>query len=112
MKLFRRLSAVTLLLCAHASAMAAATDWIPATTIMQVSNGWTGEQFVVILASGVSTCPGGANEYTISTDHKAYKDMVAMALTAFATGATVLIRPDGTCLGNNRAAILELRLVR
>ena len=101
-----------LLLCAHTSAQAAATDWIPATTIIQVSNGWYGEQFVIIVASGISTCPGGANEYTVSTNHKAYKDMVAIALTAFATGSTVLIRPDGSCLDNNRAAILELRLVR
>jgi hypothetical protein len=101
-----------LLLCAHTYAQAAGTDWIPATTIMQVSNGWDGEQFVVIVANGSSMCPGGTNEYTISINHKAYKDMVALALTAFATGATVLIRPDGACLDNNRATILELRLAR
>ena len=29
------------------------------TTIVQLVNGWAGEQFAVIVAAGTSTCPGG-----------------------------------------------------
>jgi hypothetical protein len=82
------------------------------TTIVQMANGWNGEQMAIIVASGTSSCPAGPNEYSVRKTHPAYNDIVAMALTAFASGASVVVRPDGTCIDNNRAAILELRLVK
>ncbi len=92
------------------SGLAGSQSFIPPTTIVQVANGWVGEQFVIVVAAGSSTCPAGPNEYTIPSTSAAYKDVVAIAIAAFSTGSSVLIRPDGTCFQNNRAVLLELRL--
>jgi len=89
-----------------------AQEFIAPTSIQQISNGWSGEQVGITVARGSSPCPFGTNEYAIDKNHAAYKELVSLALLAFATDAKILIRPNGTCLANQRAAILELRLVK
>src|SRR5262245_7085421 len=101
----RRFISVTTLALAI-STLTYAQSVVGPTTIVQMGNGWAGEQMAIIVASGNSTCPAGPNEYSVRKTHPAYNDIVAMALTAFASGASVIVRPDGTCIDNNRAAIL------
>jgi hypothetical protein len=81
-------------------------------TIVQIANGWTGEQLAIIVSGGASPCPLGPNEYAISSTHPAYKELVSMAMLAFAADIRVLIRLDGTCVANQRGSILELRPVK
>jgi hypothetical protein len=107
-----RRSALAIVTAVAISTLAYAQTVVGPTTIVQMGNGWAGEQMAIIVANGTSPCPGGPNEYSVRKTHPAYNDIVAMALTAFASGASVIIRTDGTCIDNNRAAILELRLVK
>lgn len=92
--------------------MAQAQTATSPTTLQQVANGWSGEQFATTLAAGSSTCPGGPNEYTIPKTAQAYRDVVAMALAAFTSGSSVIVKTDGSCFQNNRAVVLELRLIK
>lgn len=80
-----------------------------------VENGWLGEGLALQLSgSGVAGCPSSQlTEFAVDKDHPAYKDMVAIALTAFGLGSQIeLVVEPGVCLFGGRTKVVAIRLRR
>jgi hypothetical protein len=86
----------------------------PTAKIILIENGWYGEGLALITdGAGVSGCAGGPTQFAIDAGHPAYKDMVAMALTAFSSGSNVQMMVDqGNCIFGARTKVISLRLMK
>jgi len=82
--------------------------------VNEVENGWLGEGLALQLSgSGVTGCPSPPYQFAIDKSHPAYKDMVAIALAAFASGSeVVLVVEPGVCLFGDRTKVVAIRLKR
>jgi hypothetical protein len=81
--------------------------------ITAIENGWFGEGIVLKHTNGKAGCGSDQNEFAISKDHAGYKEIAAIALTAFTSQADVqLIVDTGVCLFGNRTKVLAVRLVK
>ena len=97
-----------------ASSMAAVTATAP-TQITYVENGWFGEGFVIhiIPGTGVTGCPALENDFGIAKSHPAYKDMLGLAMMAYASGSKVqLVVDTGVCVLSNRTNVISIRLYK
>ena len=73
--------------------------------------GWNGEGINILHSAQVAGCNSNPREFAISKDHPGYKELVSVALAAYAADADVqLIVEPGTCLFGNRTKIITLRL--
>lgn len=102
----------TALLGLSLSGNAAAAYAIAPGKITYIENGWLGEGLALhVSGSGVSGCTAQPTEFAIGKDHPAYRDMVAIALSAFASSSDVeIVAEAGTCLFGNRTKVLAIRL--
>jgi len=105
--------AVALLLLSTNSAFAG-LDYTQSGHITYVENGWGGEGLAIHTDTGYGTAaPCGVNDFGISASHPSYKELVAIALSAYATGASVqLVLDQGTCVFGNRTKVLAIRLLK
>lgn len=90
---------------------AAAIATVGPATITFIENGWSGEGFAVHLSSGISGCPAPPTEFGIPATHGAYKELVALLMSAYFTGKPVeIVVNTGVCTLGNRTGILSIRL--
>ena len=97
-----------------ASSMAALTATAP-TQITFLENGWYGEGFAIhiIPGTGVTGCPVPEYEFGIAKSHPAYKDMLGLAMMAYASGSKVqLVVDTGVCVLGNRTNVISIRLYK
>lgn len=101
------------LLAASPSGYASQVALAP-TTITFVENGWFGEGLAIQTTATYSTsCYGGGTQFAVPITHPAYKDIVAIALAAYAIGSTVqIVIEDSTCAFAGRMSILSIRLLK
>lgn len=81
--------------------------------VIYVENGWNGEGLVVHLNLGTAGCGASTNDFAVDVNHPAYKQIVALALTAYSMSADVqLVVEPGVCIFGGRTKILSIRLVK
>lgn len=96
----------------NSSTAVAALATAPVAKIIQIENGWNGEGLALITdGAGVSGCTGGPTQFAIEVGNPAYKDMVAIVLTAFSSGSNVEMMVDqSNCIFGARTKVISLRL--
>lgn len=81
--------------------------------ITYLENGWQGEGIAIRLETGLAGCSGGAENFAVLAQHPAYKDIVALATTAFVSSTNVeLIVEEGVCVFGGRTKVLSIRLYK
>lgn len=103
MKLPTMVKSSLIMLCALAALLphlAWAVVYVATGKITMIENGWSGESVVFHHSGpGISGC-GTSNEFAIDKNHPGYKEMVTIALAAYATLSNVeLVVDQGVCLG-------------
>ena len=79
--------------------------------ITYIENGWFGEGFAVYLSQGISGCAAPPTQFGIAASHPAYKEMVALLMSAYFTQKPVeLVVNTGSCTLGARTAITSIRL--
>lgn len=92
---------------------AAALDTTVNTKIVLVENGWFGEGLALVVTPGTGKpgCAAPENMFAIDAGHPSYKVLVAMAMTAVTTGATVqMVVAPGECIFGARTRVVSIRL--
>lgn len=84
---------------------------VPLAKISVIENGWNGEGLAIRLDSGgISGC-GYPLDFGVEIGHPAYKDVVAIALAAMASGTYVeLMANSGTCVFGSRTQVVSIRI--
>jgi hypothetical protein len=112
----RRLTMVLLGLAAgFAQPAAAALVGTGATQIVFLENGWYGEGFAIHITpgTGVTGCAAPKEQLGVDKGHPSYKEIVAMAIAAYSTGAKVeFIVDQGVCVLGSRTKIVSIRLLK
>lgn len=102
---------VALLMGFCSSAVWADIAETPVGKISLIEIGWNGEGINILHTAQVAGCNPNPREFAISKDHPAYRELVSVALAAYAADADVqLIVEPGTCLFGNRTKVVTLRL--
>jgi hypothetical protein len=80
--------------------------------ITYIENGWYGEGVAIhSSANGPSGCSASLNDFAIDKNHAAYKELVAIALSAYNSNADVEVIVDtGDCIFGGRTKVLSIRL--
>ena len=79
--------------------------------ITYIENGWFGEGFAVYLSQGISGCGAPPTQFGIAASHPAYKELVALLMSAYFTEKPVeLLVNTGSCTLGARTAITSIRL--
>jgi hypothetical protein len=89
-----------------------AANLVGPTKITYIENGWEGEGIAIHSSiNGPTGCTASLNDFGIEKSHAAYKELVAMALSAYAPNADVEIIVDaGKCVFGARTKVLSIRL--
>lgn len=100
------------LLCGlWASTSSAQITSVGPASVTFIENGWSGEGFAVHLSAGVSGCPAQPTEFGIPATHPAYKELVALLMSAYFTEKKVSVVVDtGVCTLGARTGIISIRL--
>jgi hypothetical protein len=84
---------------------------VPVAKISVIENGWAGEGLAIHLDSGDVVGCGYPLDFGVGVGHPAYKDIVAIALSAMASGANVeLMANSGTCIFGSRTQVNSIRI--
>lgn len=76
-----------------------------------IENGWFGEGFAVHMSAGIAGCPAPNTEFGLSATHPAYKELVALLMSAYFTEKQVeFVVDQGVCTLGNRTSIISIRL--
>jgi hypothetical protein len=76
-----------------------------------IENGWSGEGFAIHLSQGISGCGAPPTEFGIPATHGAYKELVALLMSAYFTEKPVEVVVDtGNCTLGARTSIISIRL--
>lgn len=85
-------------------------------TVTYVENGWYGEGIAIHTDASIvapAGCTAPTNEFAVLSTHAAYKQVVAMLLSAYYTKAKLqLVVTPGACTFGNRTTILSVRLMQ
>ncbi|MBN6112939.1 hypothetical protein [Xanthomonas bonasiae] len=89
-----------------------AADMVGPGKITYIENGWDGEGVAIHSSiNGPAGCTASLNDFGIEKSHAAYKELVAMALSAYTSNADVEIIVDaGKCVFGARTKVLSIRL--
>lgn len=89
-----------------------AADVVGPGKITYIENGWDGEGIAIHSSiNGPGGCTASLNDFGVEKSHAAYKELVAMALSAYASNADVEIIVDaGKCVFGARTKVLSIRL--
>jgi len=91
-----------------------AAELVGAGKITFVENGWNGEGLVIHhTRNGPAGCPAPLNDFAIDKNNTAYKELVAMALSAYTSNSDVELMVDaGVCSFGARTKIISIRLMK
>lgn len=80
--------------------------------VTYVENGWDGEGVAIHSSvNGPAGCQASLNDFGIEKSHAAYKELVAMTLSAYTSNTDVEIIVDaGKCVFGDRTKVLSIRL--
>lgn len=92
--------------------VALAVEAVPVGKITFIENGWYGEGVAFQLSGpGVPGCAAGPTHFAIDKNHAGYKEVVAIALAAYASSSNVeLIVERGVCSFGDRTKVLSIRM--
>jgi len=94
-------------------ANANAFEYVGPGKITYLENGWFGEGVALHLDKGTSGCPAMDIDFGIPSDHPSFKEMTALATSAFLASANVELVVDvGNCVFGSRTKILAIRLLK
>ncbi len=111
MRTANKFAAFATLVFSYISANAA--DVVGTGKIDYVENGWEGEGLAIHHSVGIDGCTASNTEYAIEKNHLSYKELVSMALSAFALGSDVqLVVERGVCSFGGRTKVLSIRLIK
>ena len=97
------------MLWANAALSAIAT--VGPANITFIENGWSGEGFAIHLSQGIAGCGAPPTEFGIAASHPAYKELVALLMSAYFTEKPVeVVVNTGSCTLGARTAITSIRL--
>ncbi|MFT4925508.1 MAG: hypothetical protein ACI8WB_001601 [Phenylobacterium sp.] len=81
--------------------------------VTYIENGWFGEGVAIHMSSGTAGCPAGDTDYAVEASHPAYKEIVALATSAFVAAINVeIVTATGSCAFGDRNKILSIRLIK
>jgi hypothetical protein len=76
-----------------------------------IENGWYGEGFAIHLTQGIAGCGAPPTEFGIAASHPAYKELVALLMSAYFTEKPIeVVVNTGNCTLGARTAITSIRL--
>lgn len=80
--------------------------------ITYIENGWYGEGVAIHSSTnGPSGCSASLNDFAIDKNHASYRELVAIALSAYNSNADVDVIVDtGACTFGGRTKVLSIRL--
>src|SRR5512132_260297 len=80
--------------------------------ITYVENGWFGEGLAVHLSAPLTyatQCAAAANDFAVAASHPMFKEISAMIMLAYASGAPVQLMVDpASCIFGNRTSIVAV----
>jgi hypothetical protein len=80
-----------------------------------IENGWFGEGLAIHMTSSQSGCNAPDTEYAVLSNHPAYKEIVALATSAFMASSDVefVVEPSpDDCVFGSRTKIISIRLLK
>jgi hypothetical protein len=91
---------------------ALAVEAVPAGKITLIENGWLGEGVAFQYSGpGIPGCAAGPTHFAIDKNHAGYKEVVAIALAAYASASNVeLIVERGVCSFGDRTKVISIRM--
>lgn len=106
-------SLIALTFSASATIPAHAWTVTSLSNITYLENGWAGEGLVVKLNNGYPGCPATDTEFAVLSTHPSYKDIIALATSAFMASTNVeLVIEPGDCVFGDRTKIISIRLYK
>ena len=80
--------------------------------ITYIENGWYGEGVVIHSSTNApSGCSASLNDFAIDKNHASYKELVAIALSAYNSNADAEVIVDtGVCAFGGRTKVLSIRM--
>lgn len=115
MKLLSLMTGSLVALCVAAALLphtALAVGFVATGKITSIENGWFGEGVVFHHSGpGISGCGTSPTQFAIDKNHPGYKEIVAIALAAYASSSNVdLVVDPGVCLFGNRTKALAINM--
>jgi len=91
--------------------VAIAADVVGTGRIVWLENGWAGEGLALHLDnSGATGCPSPSTEFAVNKNHPAFRELTAIALTAYTSGANVELVGDRGVCHMGRTSLISIRL--
>lgn len=110
----KMLVALSIVACLSFYCSSHAAELVGSGKITYVENGWNGEGLVIHhTRNGPAGCTAPLNDFGIDKNNAAYKELVAMALSAYTSNSDVEIIVDtGVCIFGARTKVISIRMMK